>query len=69
MAYDVYMDGELLPVTPSKISIQRNGQNKTYNLINDGEINILKASGLQEISFDMLLPNVKYPFAKYRNGY
>ena len=32
------------PVTPEKISIKINGNNKTVNLINEGEINILKKS-------------------------
>ena len=44
-------------------------QNKTMNLINEGEINILKKAGLTEISFDLLLPNVKYPFAVYKSGF
>jgi LysM repeat protein len=38
-------------------------------LINEGEINILKMAGLTEISFDLLLPNVKYPFATYKSGF
>ena len=40
----------------------------TMNLMNDGEINILKQPGLTEIEFDILLPNVKYPFAVYNGG-
>ena len=42
--YDVYFDKCLFPVTPEKISIKINGNNKTVNLINEGEINILKKS-------------------------
>ena len=40
--YDMYFDKCLFPVTPEKISIKINGNNKTVNLINEGEINILK---------------------------
>lgn len=69
MAYDVYLGGELLPIAPDKVQIKVNGQNKTYNLINDGEINVLKTTGLYDISFEALFPNVKYPFAKYPNGF
>lgn len=69
MAYDVYIGKMLCPVTPSKIDTKIKNQNKTMNLINDGEINILKSAGLTEISFDLLLPNVKYPFATYKSGF
>ena len=43
--------------------------NKTLTLINEGEINILKKAKLTEIDFDILLPNVKYPFATYNNSF
>lgn len=69
MAYNMYLDGVLLPITPSKIQTKIKNQNKTINLINDGEINILKSPGLTEISFDVLLPQVEYPFAIYPNGF
>ena len=43
--------------------------NKTVTLVNEGEINIPKRSGLREISFEFLLPQVqKYPFANYQLG-
>jgi hypothetical protein len=44
-------------------------KNKTMTLINEGEINILKQAGLTDISFDLLLPNVNYPFASYKSGF
>ena len=52
--YDFYLDKILLPVAPSKLH---------------GEINIIKKPGLSEVSFDILIPHVKYPFAVYKNGY
>ena len=45
------------------------GKNKSLTLMNEGEVNILKEAGLTEISFDLLLPNVKYPFATYKSGF
>lgn len=69
MAYLLYLDKTLCPVTPSKIEMKIKGQNKTVTLINEGEINILKKAGLTEISFDLLIPNVKYPFATYKSGF
>ena len=63
------MDGEQLPVAPPKLSTKIKNNNKTITLINEGEVNLLKTAGLTELSFDVLLPNVKYPFAVYTNGY
>jgi LysM repeat protein len=59
----------LCPIAPSKLQLKIKNQNKTMNLINEGQINILKEAGLTEISFDLLLPNVKYPFATYKSGF
>lgn len=67
--YLFYIDGVQLPVAPSKLQIKVKNQNKTVNLINQGEINILKMPGLTQISFTCLLPNTKYPFATYSDGY
>lgn len=69
MAYIMYLDGVALPVTPSKLQMKIKNQNKTINLINEGEINILKSAGLTEISFDATIPQVKYPFAIYSSGF
>lgn len=66
--YNFYIDKMLLPVTPSKMQVKINNKNKTMTLLNDGEINILKSPGLSEISFDFILPNVKYPFAIYKGN-
>lgn len=68
MAYEFYLDKTLLPVTPSKLQLKIGGQNKTYTLIDGTEINVLKSAKLTEISFDVLIPSVKYGFATYKNG-
>lgn len=67
--YKVYLDKILLPVAPAKITLKTANLNQTITLINDGEINCLKDAGLSEIEFDILLPNVKYPFAEYKSGF
>lgn len=69
MAYEIRMDKIILPIPPSKISLKINGNNKTVNLINDGEINMLKQPGLSDISFTCILPQSKYPFASYPDGF
>ncbi|MHB8064468.1 MAG: LysM peptidoglycan-binding domain-containing protein, partial [Ruminiclostridium sp.] len=66
MAYTVYLNEVAMPVTPSKIEMKIKNQNKTINLIDGSEINILKAPGLTEFSFELMLPQAKgYPFAIY----
>lgn len=67
--YELYMNGILMPVAPEKVQIKTKNKNKTVDLINDGEVNIAKESGLKEISFDLLLPNQKYPFSQYSGGF
>lgn len=67
--YHFYIDKILCPVAPSKLQLKIKNQNKTATLVNEGEINILKQPGLTTISFDLLLPNVKYPFAIYKSGF
>ena len=69
MAYDIYFDKVLLPVAPSKIKTSIKNKNKSIELINEGEVNLLKANGLTEISFTIMLPNQKYPFARYVGGF
>ena len=69
MSYLVYLGSLLLPVPPESIQIKIQNQNSTITLINEAEYNFLKSPGLTEISFDILLPAFKYPFAVYENGF
>lgn len=67
--YDFYLGRVLLPVPPEKLQIKINGSNKTITLMNDGEINILKNAGLTDIEFEVDIPQVRYPYAKYKAGF
>ena len=67
--YSVFLGETLLPVSPSSISTKINNRNERLELINDGEVNILKKKGLTDISFDFMIPHFKYPFANYTNGF
>lgn len=66
--YMFYIDGILFPVAPSSMTTKIGNKNKIVTLINDGDFNILKKAGLQEFSFEFMLPAVKYPFARYLSG-
>lgn len=67
--YDFYLDRMLLPVAPSKLTVGIKNQNKTINLISNGEINILKTAGLTEISFTCMIPQTRYAFARYKGRF
>ncbi len=67
MAYDFYLDGVQLPITPGKLEIKITNKNKTVDLINTGEVNILKKEGLSEISFEAEFTHNKLPF--YRGAF
>lgn len=67
--YYVYFDKVLFPIAPSKIQTKIKGNNKTISLINEGEVNQIKTAKLTEFTFELLLPNQKYPFALYKDGY
>lgn len=69
MAYSFLFDDLLFPIPPSKLDMKIKNNNTTITLINEGEVNLLKKAGLTEVSFEVLLPNVKYPFAVYPDGF
>lgn len=69
MAYYFFIGDMMLPIPPAKMNVKVNNKNKTINLINEGEVNIIKAQGLTEISFDARLPNQNYPFADYDTSF
>ena len=69
MSYDFYMGKVLLPVAPKKLQLKIKGNNKTVTLINEGEVNILKTSGLTDIDFEILLPHKEESYARYKNGF
>lgn len=64
--YHFYFDDLLLPQAPSSMEIKINNQNETIDLINEGEVNILKIPGLTDISFTAPIPGVKYPWGVYK---
>ena len=67
MAYLMYIEKVLFPITPGKVTTKINGKNKTLTLINEGEVNLIKSPGLTDISInELLLPALQdYPFANH----
>lgn len=58
----MYLADVLMPITPSKVTVKINNQNDTFTLINGEEINVLKSAGLTSVTFELLFPQVPYPF-------
>lgn len=62
MAYLIYVDNVLMPVTPSKITRKVPGKNEEIELLGGKTVLNLQEPGLTEWSMEFLLPKVKYPF-------
>ena len=66
--YRFYMkqNGEqiLLPVAPSELITNVEGESEKVDLVDIGEGSILKDIGLRRISFTVLLPAVQYSFVQ-----
>lgn len=67
--YNVYLGKMLCPVAPEKIVCKFGSGNKTMTLMNGEEVSFLKEGKLGEVTFTLLLPNTRYPFAVYREGF
>lgn len=55
MSYSLYLGGAEWP-TPAKLTVKIKGKNKTLILLDEGEINFLRAPGLSEIVLPVTLP-------------
>ena len=62
--YDFYIDSLMLPYAPEKLTLNIEGANKTVDLINIGQVNILKNLKLTDIEFEFTIPNTKYSYVK-----
>lgn len=52
------------PITPGELSISVGSNNKVVNLINEGDINVLKSPSLTEVEFEARFPMRQYPYAR-----
>ena len=55
MSYACYLGGVELP-TPAKLTVKIKNKNKTLILLDEGEVNFLRAPGLSEIVLPLTLP-------------
>lgn len=55
MSYACYLGGMEIPV-PAKLTVKIKGKNKTFVLLNEGEVNFLRAPGLTELTVPLVFP-------------
>lgn len=60
--YYFYLDNIQIPIPPKSLDIAYSNKNETIDLLQTGEVTIPKPLGLTEYSFEIVLPNSKYPF-------
>nr|DAK32846.1 MAG TPA: tail assembly protein [Caudoviricetes sp.] len=60
--YYFYLNNLQIPIPPKSLDITVSNKNETIDLLQTGEVTIPKPLGLTEYSFEILLPNSKYPF-------
>lgn len=63
LSYNNQEDGFRLPVNPASIEIKEGGKGKTHTILGKGEINVIQAPELREVSLESFFPMVKYPYA------
>lgn len=66
--YYMYMGRMQIPIPPPSMQTKIKNRNKTIELLETGEVNIIKSAGLSEISFRIMLPNSSYPFSQGVSG-
>jgi len=72
--YGIFFDMEgvtiRLPVNPPEFSIKTKSSNKTYELVNIGEINVIRDVPLRDLSFKSILPeSPDYPWVVTKNKF
>ncbi|MBU5486465.1 LysM peptidoglycan-binding domain-containing protein [Clostridium sp. MSJ-11] len=55
-------EGFTLPILPEKIEFNEDGDNKTFDIINIGEINVINKPKLTQISFESYFPKSTGPY-------
>ncbi|NLY46763.1 MAG: LysM peptidoglycan-binding domain-containing protein [Tissierella sp.] len=59
----------MLPIPPPNLTFKVANKNKVVEILNIGDVNILKSPGLSEFNFKILLPGQILPFAIYTDGF
>lgn len=69
MSYRFYLGGVSLPVAPGRLEIKRGNKVGKIDLVSGEEAVVGQGEAVAEIAFSALLPQSKYPFAEYSDGF
>lgn len=67
--YIVYFGAVPFPLAPERIRTKISGRNETVDLLNEGQVNLLRAPGLTEFEFDLFIPHDRIPSGYYPKGF
>ena len=69
--YSFFLGEVRLPVAPGKVVVRYGDRLRCVDLANGGEVVLAEASGkeLSTVEFSALLPQTKYPFSVYTDGF
>ncbi len=59
----------VFPITPPKLEVTVGSRNEVVELINEGQVNILKSPALIDIEFQARFPAREYPFSRVPEEY
>lgn len=62
--YYMYMGTMQIPIPPPSLKTKIGSRNKTIELLEKGQVNVIRSPALTEISFRFMLPNSPYPFSQ-----
>lgn len=62
LSFNNQQEGFQIPVNPSSIEMGDGNKGKTYDIVNLGEINVIKDRRLTQYSFSSIFPAQRYPF-------
>ncbi len=62
--YYMYMGTMQIPIPPPSLTTKIGSRNKTIELLEKGQVNVIRSPALTEISFRFMLPNSNYPFSQ-----
>ena len=60
--YYIYLSSMQVSIPSKTMETKISNKNKTINLLDTGEVNVLRKPGLTQVAFEFMLPNSKYPF-------
>lgn len=67
--YYIYLSSMQVSIPSKTMETKISNKNKTINLLDTGEVNVLRKPGLTQVAFEFMLPNSKYPFDQSLMGY